>query len=110
MADDAVYEDVGAGALFRGRDAIVRYYVGSSPHSTESRTLILSEQQSEISSPLNGRWQGPTMASSDHSLPPTKRYELRGVTVGELADRRFTSKRDYYNLADLLSQLGVPPS
>jgi steroid delta-isomerase-like uncharacterized protein len=110
MADDAVYEDVGAGGVFRGRGAILRYYVASYQHSTDSRTLIISEQQSGNKFAFEWEMEG-TNDGEFGSLPAThKRYKLRGVTVGEHADGRFTSKRDYYNLADLLSQLRVPPS
>ena len=110
MAVNAVYEDVGGGTTLRGREAILRYYVDSYRHSSDSRTVIISEQQSGNQFAFEWEMAG-TNDGEFGSLPATnRRFKLRGVTVGEQAERQFRIKRDYYNMADLLNQLGLLPT
>jgi steroid delta-isomerase-like uncharacterized protein len=109
MTEDAVYEDVGGGAILRGRQAILRYYTDSYRYSTDCRSVILSQQQSGNQFAFEWEMEG-TNDGEFGSLPATnKRFNLRGATVGEHVDGKFTIKRDYYNLADMLTQLGILP-
>jgi steroid delta-isomerase-like uncharacterized protein len=110
MAEDAIYEDVGAGAIIRGREAIARYYADSYGYSSDVRSVIISEQGSGNQFAFEWEMTG-TNDGEFGSLPATnKQFKLRAVTVGEHAEGRFTLKRDYYNLADLLSHLGILPT
>jgi steroid delta-isomerase-like uncharacterized protein len=109
MAEDAVYEDVGGGAILRGREAILRYYVDSYRYSSDVRSVIISQQQSGNQFAFEWEMEGTNDGEFGSLSATNKRFKLRGVTVGEHVDGKFTIKRDYYNLADMLSQLGILP-
>ena len=53
-----------------------------------------------------------TNSSEVRGVPPTGRsFRVRGASIGKLdANGRIIENRDYYNLAELLTQLGVLPT
>jgi steroid delta-isomerase-like uncharacterized protein len=54
---------------------------------------------------------GPMAMPDGTEIPPTgKTVELPGATVGRFADGKFTTVRDYFDNAAVMSQLGLMPS
>ena len=109
FAEDGTNENIAVGAKWEGREAISRY-LNEVEFSTDYRLVLLGEQSSGDQYALE--WE--SMGTNDGPLagmPPTNRpYRLRGSSIGRLdADGKITENRDYYNVLDLMTQLGLLP-
>ena len=111
MADDAVYEDLALGRVLHGPTEIAAFVeeatAASSDFRFESVSLLISDDDYATEWVMTG-----TNDRSIDGAPATNRsFRVRGASVGRVhASGRITENRDYYNLADLLTQLGALPS
>ena len=60
---------------------------------------------------MNGSCSGRMIASYLAFLPTGRSFRVRGASIGKLdTSGRIIENRDYYNLAELLTQLGILPT
>ena len=113
MADDATYEDLALGQLHRGKTAIEAFVNEAEEFSKDYAFTSISEQGNGDSYALEWEMFG-TNTGDAGGLPATnKPYRIRGVSIGRLDHGgKITTNRDYWNLADYLTPVGIlpPPS
>ena len=105
FADDAVYEDVTAGHISRGKDEVRKWAAGGF-------TVVANFEMETVSSSFhNGRgvvewiWRG-----TDKELFGTgKNFSVRGVSVIEIRKGRILTCKDFYDFSGVMRQLGVLP-
>ena len=110
MADDATYEDLALGVIHEGRDAIKAFVDEAEQFSKDYSFISVSEQASGDSYAFEWEMVG-TNTGEAGGLPATnKPYRIRGVSVGRLdASGKIKMNRDYWNMADYLTQVGILP-
>jgi steroid delta-isomerase-like uncharacterized protein len=111
MAPDAVYVDTTLGERLTGQDAI-RQFIDSMAQtlSTDYRFELTNAFQTERDYAAEWDLTG-TNDRGDVRLPVTgKSFRIHGVSVGKLRDGKIVENRDYWNMADLLMQIGVTPN
>jgi steroid delta-isomerase-like uncharacterized protein len=110
MADDAVYEDVALGRVLHGPSEIASFVEEATATSSDFRfetvSLFISGHD------FANEWV--MLGTNDRGrpgVPATGRsFRVRGASVGRLDARgRIAENRDYYNLVELLTQLGAMP-
>jgi steroid delta-isomerase-like uncharacterized protein len=113
MAENATYEDLALGRLHKGRDEIQGFIAEAEQFSADYRFVSVSAQASADQYALEWEMVG-TNTGAAGPLPATnKPYRVRGCSIGRLdAEGKITENRDYWNLADYLSQVGLfaPPA
>jgi steroid delta-isomerase-like uncharacterized protein len=110
MASDATYEDLGAGNVYRGRKAIIACLNDVHQASNDYRIAMMSAQRSEDWFALEYEMSGTHTGEAEGILATNKSYRFRGVFVGQLdATGKITNSRDYFNMADFLTQIGLLP-
>lgn len=110
MADDATYDDVPMGEMHQGREAIVALVDGMKDLSTDYHFNLVNGFSTETSYVVEWEWFG-THDGDGAGVPATgKPFRIRGVSVGSLRDEKIVFNRDYWNMADLLTQIGVLPA
>jgi steroid delta-isomerase-like uncharacterized protein len=113
MAADATYEDLALGQLHEGRSAIEAFVSGVEQFSDDYSFVPVSEQANGDSYAFEWEMLGTNTGESGGVPATNKPYRIRGVSVGRLdADGKIKTNRDYWNLADYLTQIGIlpPPS
>jgi steroid delta-isomerase-like uncharacterized protein len=111
MADDAVYEDVALGRVLHGPSEIVSFVEEATTSSSDFRFEVVS--QFSAGNDYANEWvMHGTNDRELRGVPATGRsFHVRGASIGKLdASGRIVENRDYYNLAELLTQLGILPS
>jgi SnoaL-like polyketide cyclase len=110
MGDDVVYEDVPSRSVFEGHQGILTMCSQGHQMSADLMYEIVSRQ-------TDGRWYAfesvgkGTNTGAVGPIPSTGRpFELRVMSVGELGNGVVHAHRDYWDLAGLLTQLGVMPA
>jgi len=111
MADDAIYEDVALGRVLHGPSEIASF-VGE---ATRSSSDFRFESVSLFAAGNDYANEWLMLGTNDRDLagvPATGRsFRVRGASIGTLdASGRIVENRDYYNLAELLTQLGILPT
>lgn len=108
-AEDAVFDDWGAGLHVVGRAAIRELVAGmfaASPDACIQKTGFVVQ---------SGRFADEFVFSGTHSgdspgLPATNRpYRISVAGIGEIVHRRIVRHSMYWNAAEYLAQLGVLP-
>jgi steroid delta-isomerase-like uncharacterized protein len=110
VTDDCLYEDVTLAAVNHGKEelqAFGRLFVGGVPDFKVEVT-----KQFAADDLLGVEW---TMSGTHrHDLPNMpatgRRFEVRGASVFELEGDRIKRCRDYWDMATLLTQLGLMPA
>ena len=111
MADDAVYEDVALGRVLRGPSQIASFVLEATRTSSDFRFEVVSLFRA--GNDYANEWvMVGTNDREQPGVPATGRsFRVRGASIGKLdTDGRIVENRDYYNLAELLTQLGILPS
>lgn len=107
---DGVYEDKAFGAVFEGKEGVAQW--------VSITTASIDETQVEVhyafrkGDRIAVRWtfSGTDSAGGLGGQPPTGRsFAVPAVSVFEVKGNKIERVEDYYNLADLLGQLGLPP-
>ena len=111
MADAAVYEDVALGRVLRGPSEIASFVEEATRSSSDFRFENLS--LFTAGSDYANEWI--MLGTNDREVggvPATGRsFRVRGASIGKLDQNgRIVENRDYYNLAELLRQLGILPT
>lgn len=111
MTHDCTYTDVAVGETYSG-SAALREFVGglaarfSSDYRFEGGFVVLSGDGYAAEWVMKGTHdgQGPR-------LPGTgKPYAIHGVSIGELRDGKIARNTDYWNMTELLVQVGLMPA
>ena len=111
MADDAVYEDVALGRVLHGPSEIAKFVEEATRSSSNFRFEVVS--LITTGSDYANEWV--MLGTNDRALPGVpatgRSFRVRGASVGKLdSSGLIVENRDYYNLAELLTQLGIPPT
>ena len=111
MADDAIYEDVALGRVLHGPSEIAKFVEEATRSSSDFRFEVVSV----LTAGSNYANEWVMLGTNDRALPGVpatgRSFRVRGASIGRLdASGRIVENRDYYNLAELLTQLGMPPA
>ena len=111
MADGAVYEDVALGRVLHGPSEIATFVEEATRSSSDFRFEVVS--LITTGSDYANEWV--MLGTNDRALagvPASGRsFRVRGASVGKLdSSGLIVENRDYYNLAELLTQLGIQPA
>ena len=111
MAEDAIYEDVALGRVLHGPSEIASFVEEATTSSSDFRFEVVS--LFTAGNDYANEWV--MLGTNDrelHGVPPTGRsFRVRGASIGRLdANGQIVENRDYYNLSELLTQLGVLPT
>jgi steroid delta-isomerase-like uncharacterized protein len=111
MAADAVYEDVALGRVLRGPSEIASFV----EEATRSSSDFRFENVSLFTAGSDYANEWIMLGTNDREVggvPATGRsFRVRGASVGKIDQNgRIVENRDYYNLAELLTQLGMLPT
>ena len=111
MADDAIYEDVALGRVLHGPSEIAAFVEEATRASSDFRF----EEVSLFTAGRDYANEWIMIGTNDRDVqgvPATGRsFRVRGASVGKLdANGRIVENRDYYNLAEMLAQLGIQPA
>jgi steroid delta-isomerase-like uncharacterized protein len=112
FTDDAVYVDHVLGQRHQGRAAVIGFVQwGEAQASTDSRLTLLEHFETAGRHTLVWDFSGTRDRSSDDpTLPATgMKFAVRGVSVGSLEGGKIKENTDYWNMVELLSQLGMLP-
>jgi steroid delta-isomerase-like uncharacterized protein len=110
MADSAVYEDVALGRVLHGPSEIAKFVEEATRSSSNFRFEVVS--LITTGSDYANEWV--MRGTNDRALPGVpasgRSFRVRGASVGKLdSSGLIVENRDYYNLAGLLTQLGISP-
>jgi steroid delta-isomerase-like uncharacterized protein len=111
MADDAIYEDVALGRVLHGPSEIASFVEEATRSSSDFRFEVVS--LFTAGTDYANEWvMVGTNDREVRGVPPTGRsFRVRGASIGKVdASGRIAENRDYYNLAELLTQLGLLPT
>ena len=111
MADDALYEDVALGRVLHGPSEIAKFVEEATRASSDFRFEEVS--LFSAGSDYANEWiMTGTNDREVQGVPATGRsFRVRGASVGKLdTSGRIVENRDYYNLAEMLAQLGIQPA
>ena len=108
MAAGAVYEDVALGRVLHGPAEIAKFVEEATKSSSNFRFEVVS--LITTGSDYANEWV--MLGTNDRALPGLpatgRSFRVRGASVGKLdASGLIVENRDYYNLAELLMQLGI---
>ena len=105
FTEDAVYEDVAAGQVNRGRAEIHKWAAGAFADIENFKIEVVSISVRNRRSTVEWIWSG-----TDKGLFKTgKPFSVRGVSVIELRGGRVSSYKEYYDFATVMRQLGLLP-
>jgi steroid delta-isomerase-like uncharacterized protein len=110
MADEAIYEDVALGRLLHGPSEIASFVEEATRSSSDFRFEVVSLLIA--GNEYANEWV--MLGTNDRELPGVpatgRSFRVRGASIGRLdTSGRIVENRDYYNLAELLAQLGIVP-
>ena len=109
MADGAIDEDVALGRVLHGPSEIAAFVEEATRASSDFRFEEVSLFTAGAASRTNGHARttlGAARRSRDRPLVPRS----GGVGWQARYERCIVENRDYYNLAEMLTQLGIPPT
>jgi steroid delta-isomerase-like uncharacterized protein len=112
FTDDGVYVDHVLGQRHQGKTAVMGFVKwGEAQASSDFRLTLLDHFETADRYTLVWDFSGTHDHSSDDPpLPATgKKFAVRGVSVGRLEDDKIKENTDYWNMVELLSQLGMLP-
>jgi len=101
--EDVVYEDVAYGAINRGRAELRKFaegFIEAVPDlKLEATSIYVHNGRGHVEWVLSG---------TDKGLYKTgKKFSVRGASVFEMRGNRFSSNKDFYDLATIMRQVGV---
>jgi steroid delta-isomerase-like uncharacterized protein len=107
VTDDVVIEDVAWGIVMKGKDAVRQSYsdfLKAIPDfKLEPKSWIITDKSFAIETIFSGTQKGDFPG-----LPATgKHFTIRGCSFGEIQNGKVKGRRDYWDSASMLRQLGV---
>jgi steroid delta-isomerase-like uncharacterized protein len=113
LAPDAVYEETATHLRFSGPEEIVEGLRAWTTAFPDVRATVMSTTESPNEIMAEVAWEGThsgPLAVPMGTIPPTGKVgNLRAVLVNVFAGDRVREIRHYFDLMDLLGQLGVTP-
>jgi steroid delta-isomerase-like uncharacterized protein len=108
MADDAIYEDVALGRVLHGPSEIASFVEAATRSSSDFRFESVS--LFTVGNDYANEWV--MLGTNDRERPGApatgRSFRVRGASIGRLdTSGRIVENRDYYNLAELVNQLGI---
>ena len=113
MSDDAVYTDVALGERLEGKLAVRDYVAGletgfSSDYRIEWGQSVATDEAFATEWTMSGTHDRGDEA---RGLPATgQRFQVSGVSIGRRSEGKVIEERNYWNLADFLTQVGLMPA
>jgi len=113
FTDDGVYVDHVLGQRHQGKTAIAGFVKwGEEQGSSDYQFTLIDHFETAdrytVIMDLSGTHD---RSSQDPPLPATgKKFTVRGVSVGRLEGGKIKENIDYWNMAELLSQIGLLPA
>ena len=110
FAEDGTYENV-MGTAHKGQDAVKAYVEMNHQSSSDFRMSLLNTVASDHQYAVEWEYSG-TNDGEIPGFPASKRpFRLQGVSIGELdAEGKIKRSRDYWNLAEYMTQVGLLPA
>lgn len=107
FTEDGVYEDFAFQARFQGRDGVATWVKLTAENIPEVRAEILDAFQAGDRVAVRWVFHGTPLRFA--AIEATgKSFAVPAVTVFEMEGDRIRRASDYYNLADLFRQVGLP--
>ena len=113
MSPDVEVVDTAFGGTFTGREAVAQLLAGmneglSSDYRFDVKAVVESGESYAFEWVLSGTHDRGNPALG---LPATgKRFSVPGLTIGRRRAGLITENRDYWNVAGLLTQVGLMPA
>ncbi len=111
LDENGTYIDIGLGVSNTGHEAVRKYLAqletrfSTDYTMTQSGIALMTEHAYVVEWVMKGTQNG-----TGYDLPPTgRRFEIHGVSVGEMRDGKVVRNTDYWNRLGLLKQLGLVP-
>jgi len=106
-AVDGSHEDLGIGVVAKGHDAIRAFAIEG---GADFQLSLVSEQTGQDRYAIEWVAVGTHTAEMGGVPATNKPFRFRGASIGHLdAEGKIIENRDYFNLADLLMQIGLLP-
>lgn len=103
--NDAVYEDVAAGHINRGRDEIRKWVAGAFRDIENFKLEVVRSSLYKGGGTVEWAWTG-----TDKGFFKTgKNFSVRGVSIIAVRNGRVSSYKEYYDFATVMKQLGLLP-
>jgi steroid delta-isomerase-like uncharacterized protein len=110
MNDDVTYEDLALGVVHQGTDAVKAFVEETAGFSKDYVFTPVSEQLSGDQYALEWEMAGTNTGDAGGMPATNKPYRIRGASVGRRNSAgKITHNRDYWNMADYLTQVGILP-
>jgi steroid delta-isomerase-like uncharacterized protein len=109
FTDDGVYEDFAFQARFQGKEGVALWVTITNASVRDARVELIDAFG--VGDRAAARWifSGTDTGAFARDLPPTGRsFSVRVASFFELEGGLIRRVGDYYNLADLLRQIGLP--
>ena len=113
MNDDVVYTDVALGERLEGKSAVREYVAGlettlSSDYRMEWGQSVATDEAFATEWTMSGTHDRGDEA---RGLPATgQRFQVSGVSIGRCREGKVIEERNYWNVADFLTQVGLMPA
>ena len=106
FSSDAVYEDVAAGQVNRGRDEIRKWVAGAFRDIENFKLEVIRSSFYKGGGMVEWVWSG-----TDKGLFKTgKSFSVRGVSVIEVRAGKVSGYKEYYDFGTVMRQLGLLPN
>jgi len=103
--EDAVYEDVTAGNISRGRAEVRRWAAGAFEVFDNFKMEVVSSSFHDGSGVVEWIWSG-----TDKGIHRTgKNFSVRGVSIVEIRKGKIVHYKEFYDWATAMKQLGLLP-
>ncbi|MEZ0365891.1 nuclear transport factor 2 family protein [Mycobacterium sp. pUA109] len=108
FTDDVSYEDLAIQQIHHGKDAVQAFwhlYFDAAGESFKAlpESLVVDEQSYSFEWTVSGVIEGSFGIFNDSG----QSFTIRGISTGVVRDGLIAHNRDYWNLADVLRQIGV---
>ena len=106
FSEDAVYEDVTADHISRGRAEVRKWAAGAFEVFENFKMEIVSSSFHNGSGVVEWIWSG-----TDKGIHKTgKNFSVRGVSIVEIRKGKILNYKEFYDWATAMKQLGVLPA
>jgi steroid delta-isomerase-like uncharacterized protein len=108
FADDISYEDLAVQQIHRGKDAVRAFWdlcfdAAGDSFKAVQESLVVDEQSYSFEWTVSGVIDGSFGIFSGDG----QSFTIRGISTGLISGGLIAQNRDYWNLADVLRQIGV---
>lgn len=111
FTEDGVYEDKAFGTVFEGKDGVAQWVSITTASINDTQVEVHDAFRKGDRIAVRWTFSGTDSAGGLGGQPPTGRsFAVPAVSVFEMKGNKIERVEDYYNLADLLGQLGLSPA